>query len=315
MKKEGLLKRDAMLRMITYIAVVATALTLGACMAGEDDALDRLFSDDWDEPDLDETPYGNNDLEETNVITIAELKSMYFGSSWSAYDTIRITDDVQIKGRVTANDIEGNIYNEICLEDETGGVIICVSQGGLFGYMPVGQQLLVSLQGLYIGHYGSQPQIGTPYTNSSGRTFPSRMARTIWQEKFKILGSADASLVQPKVFDLDSIANEDYVKANCGRLMIVKGVSMANADGTTPWASEDDKDSGNGVSQNIRYNGKSSSSFVVRSSTYADFAADPMPTGTINITGLFTVYASNPSSYGYTWQILLRQSSDVEEVE
>ena len=305
-----------MKKIFSSIATIAIlCLALSACMGGEDNAIENLFSDDWDEPDLDESPYGNNDLEETNVVTIAELKDMYFGTSSSAYDTTRITDDVQIKAIVTANDIAGNIYNEVCVEDETGGIIICIAQGGLCGYLPVGQEILVSLQDLYIGHYGSQPQIGTPYTNSSGRTFPSRMNRTMWQEKFKLIGDANPYQVEPKEFDLDSISNETYVKNNCGRLMIVKGVSMSRADGTTPWASEDDKDSGNGVSQNIKYNGKSSSSFVVRSSTYADFAADPMPTGTINITGLFTVYASNPSSYGYTWQILLRDIDDVEEVE
>lgn len=302
-----------MKKIIYCIATLAASLALTACMDSDDSIADRLFDDDWDDPDLTESPYGNNDIEETNVVTIAELKDMYFGSSSSAYDTIRITDSVQIKATVTANDIAGNIYNEVCVEDETGGIIICISQGGLFGYLPVGEEILVDLYGLYIGHYGSQPQIGTPYTNSSGRTFPSRMIRTTWQEKFKITGNTNA--VTPKEFDLDSISNETYVKNNCGRLMVVKGVEMAYADGTTPWASEDDKDAGNGVSQSIRYNGKTSSSFVVRSSTYADFAADPMPTGTINITGLFTVYASNPSSYGYTWQILLRDIDDVEEVE
>ena len=300
------------MKTIYYSIMLSACFLMCGCMGGEDTI---GFDEDWDDPSNEESPYGNNDLEATNVVTIAALKDMYFGSSTSAYDTIKITDEVQIEGIVTANDIAGNIYNEICLEDETGGIIICISQGGLCGYLPVGQEILVDLQDLYIGHYGSQPQIGTPYTNSSGRTFPSRMNRTTWQEKFKLIGDADASLVTPKEFDVDSMDNEDYVKANCGRLMIVRDVEMASADGETPWADEDDKDSGNGVSQTIKVNGKSNSDFVVRTSTYADFAADPMPTGTLNITGLFTVYASNPTRYGYTWQIVLRDITDVEEVE
>lgn len=278
-------------------------------------AVTSCMDDDWNDPTGDTAPYGNNDLQETNVVTIADLKSTYFGNTDNANDTIRITDDVQIKGIVTANDIEGNIYNEICVEDATGGILVCISQGGLWGYLPVGQEILIDLKDLYIGHYGSQPQIGTPYTNSSGRTFPSRMNRTLWQTKFKLIGTADASKVQPVEFDLSKIADKDYIKANCGRVMVVKGVEMAEADGTKVWASEAEKDAGNGVSRTIKVNGRENSNFVVRSSTYADFAASVMPQSKINITGLFTVYATQPDRYGYTWQILLRQASDVETAE
>lgn len=73
------------------------------------------------------------------------------------------------------------------------------------------------------------------------------------------------------------------------------------------------------MSRSIAVNGEvpmsgSYASFVVRSSTYADFAAQVMPTGKINLTGIFTVYANDPKKYGYTWQILLREGSDVEVI-
>lgn len=158
------------------------------------------------------------------------------------------------------------------------------------------------------------PQIGTPYTNSSGRTFPSRMNFNTFNEHFKILGKADASQVQPEEFCVDSLKNTAYVKAHRGKLMTLKNVQMAEADGTKAWAPEDDKDAGNGVSRTVKIGGKAQSLMVVRSSSYADFAATPMPTGKVNLTGIFTVYATNPSRYGYTWQILLRSIDDVEEL-
>ena len=37
---------------------------------------------------------------------------------------------------------------------------------GLYGSLPVGQQVLVSLKGLIIGGYGMQPEIGGIYTNT-----------------------------------------------------------------------------------------------------------------------------------------------------
>ena len=93
--------------------------------------------------------------------------------------------------------------------------------------------------------------------------------------------------------------------------MTVKGVEMAEANGVKVWASDAEKKAGNGVNRTIKVNGKANSNFVVRSSPYADFAAQIMPKGKLNLTGVFTVYASN----GYTWQILLRESSDIEMAE
>jgi hypothetical protein len=95
----------------------------------------------------------------------------------------------------------------------------------------------------------------------------------------------------------------------------LKNVQMDVKNDTTKWAPDSDKDAGNGVSRTVKINGKANSLMVVRSSSYADFAAANIPTGTVNLTGIFTVYATNPSHYGYTWQILLRTESDVEVVK
>lgn len=302
------------MKKILYIIIASACILATGCIGGEDIG----FDDDWSIPGGD-APYGNNAIEETNVMTIAALKDKYFGNTYNPNDTIRINEEVQIKGIVTANDIAGNVYNEICVEDETGGILVCIEQGGLCGYLPVGQEILIDLKDLYIGHYGSNPQIGTPYTNTSGRTFPSRMNRFLWQKKFKITGTADPSKVQPAVFDalayfkMSKAEQTEYAKKHAGRVMTVKGVQMAEADGEKVWANEADKDAGNGVSRKIKVDGANTgNNFVVRSSTYADFAAEVMPQGKINLTGIFTVYATQPDRYGYTWQILLRSGADVE---
>jgi hypothetical protein len=79
-----------------------------------------------------------------------------------------ITDDIQLKVVVTANDIQGNMYNEICVQDATGGIFIGISQGGIFGYLPEGTEILIDLKGLCIGNYRRSATIGTPYTNKDG---------------------------------------------------------------------------------------------------------------------------------------------------
>ncbi|WP_440408044.1 DUF5689 domain-containing protein [Prevotella sp.] len=296
-----------------YIKFLVAALLLGGIATS-------CMDDDWNDPTGENAPFGNNNIvEETSkIVTIKELKAKTVDKFEAsvANGLVEITEDWQLKARVTGNDIQGNIYNEVAVEDESGeGLLICIQKGGLYGFLPVGQEILVNLKGLYIGLYGNNVQIGMPYTNSSGRTFPSRMAFNIWNEHFKILGTADASKVQPEEFDVTKLKDVAYVKSHRGKLMTLKNVEMAKADGKLAWAPEADKDAGNGVSRTVKINGKAQSLMVVRSSSYADFAALAMPTGKVNLTGVFTVYATNPSKYGYTWQILLRSDSDIEEVK
>lgn len=304
------------MRKMKYIVMALVCAMMTGCMSGEDYGFDT----DWSAPDT-QNAYGNAELKETNVITVEELLKRYVDPLTNANDTVLIKDDVQIKVIVTGNDIEGNIYNEVAVKDNTGAILICISQGGLYSYLPVGKEILVDLKGLHIGLYGNQPQIGVAYTNKSGKTFPSRMNRVMWQRHFKYVDPAFTHDVVPEEFDVTRMQDEAYVKVCRGKLMTVKGVTMAEADGVSKvWASDAEKDAGNGVSRSVAVNGKvpmsgSYASFVVRSSTYADFAAQLMPTGKVNLTGIFTVYANDPSRYGYTWQILLREGKDIEVVE
>lgn len=301
------------MKKMKYIKFLVAALLLGGIATS-------CMDDDWNDPTGENAPFGNNNIvEETSkIVTIKELKAKTVDKFEAsvANGLVEITEDWQLKARVTGNDIQGNIYNEVAVEDESGeGLLICIQKGGLYGFLPVGQEILVNLKGLYIGLYGNNVQIGMPYTNSSGRTFPSRMAFNIWNEHFKILGTADASKVQPEEFDVTKLKDVAYIKSHRGKLMTLKNVEMVKADGKLAWAPEADKDPGNGVSRTVKINGKAQSLMVVRSSSYADFAALAMPTGKVNLTGVFTVYATNPSKYGYTWQILLRSDSDIEEVK
>lgn len=289
------------MKKIKYIKFMMAALLLGLSVTS-------CMDDDWDDPTGDVAPYGNNNLQETNVMTIADLKDKYASALKAQNDTTRITENVQIKARVVGNDLGGNIYNYIAVDDGTSGLIINIAQGGLWAYLPVGQEILVELKDLYIGPYNNQPQIGTPYTYTNRNTgttytYPSRMSRTIWQEHFKIIGNADPATATPIEIDMSRMSDTDYMNGLVGRLIVAKDVTLTEADGNKTFAPEDEV-LGNGVSREI--NG--SSSFVVRTSTYADFAATVMPQGKVDITGVLTRY----NSY---WQLVMRTSDDIKQAE
>lgn len=254
----------------------------------------------WEIPGTDGSEFGNEAVTETNLVSIAQLKQKYatviYNGNYEQFNEL-----TQIKGVVTGNDVQGNLYSQVAIEDGTGSMIICIAQGGLYGQMQVGREILIELKGLYIGGYGQQPEIGTPYTNANGRTYVSRMSRAIWQQHYKLLGMKSVS---PVDFDKTKLSDANYMKENCGRLMTIRGVKFQGANGKKVYAADKDKDAANSVNRSLQ--GISSNQLVVRTSTYADFAKTPLPQGEVDITGIFT-------RYNNTWQVLIREESDVVE--
>ena len=273
----------------TYLLIFALACTLfSSCMNG-----------DWDEPDFNgAAPYGNNSLTEQNVIPIAELIKKYPNVFASTDQNKQIDEDIMIKGRITGNDVGGNIYKQVTLQDNTAAIIIAINEGGLNGYLAEGSEILVDLKGLYIGGYRKMPEIGAPYNGNS----IGRMQKDIWAKHFKILGSPDASLIQP--VDFSTIKNE--MDANCAKLVTLKDVTFKQADGKSTFVTGTSQ--GNAVNQELDGYG---SKVVIRTSTYADFAAMVLPYDSeakkklkCDITGIATRYNS-------TWQILIRKTNDI----
>lgn len=282
---------------INYIIMTLVCALFASCMA-----------DSYDAPkDTGEAPYGNNSINEENVISIAQLKEKY-ATVIANSGMEQVEENIKIKGTVIGNDIEGNIYNEVIIDDGTAAFIVCIAQGGIYGILPVGQQILIDLKGLYVGAYGQQGELGTPYTNASGSSYVSRMSRFLWNQHFRLIGSANPQSVTPIEFDLKRISDPAYLEQNCGRLMTVKGVELASANGKAVFAPNDGTVSLTANCANRNFKGISSSSLVLRTSTYADFAGNIMPTGKVNVTGVFTRFRD-------TWQILMRTIDDIEPAQ
>ncbi len=289
------------IKFIAMAFMAMAALTLQSCMG-----------DSYADPDLTEkvpaSPWGNNKLKEKNVITIAQLKSDY--ASPISNGSFKLIDkDIMLKGVVTGNDISGNLYNEVSLEDETGALLVCVNASGLYGYLPVGAEILIDLNGLYVGGYGKQAEIGGVYTNlKTGATSVGKMDRATWNEHFKILnpGESDASTVVPTEFDKSKLGDASYLEANAGRLMTIKNVKFSSANGKTVWAANDETTNQtliDGATGKMINSGQ----LVVRTSGYARFANEALPDGNYDITGIFT-------RYNNVWQILVRSTDDLATV-
>ncbi|WP_308240924.1 DUF5689 domain-containing protein [Prevotella sp.] len=312
------------LALLALVAVFATA----SCM-----------DDDWKDPNSETSPYGNNSIQETNVVSIAELKNTYGPKQKDEInDTVRIADGTQIKGIVTGNDIEGNIYSQISIQDEsdnpnkpgekvTSGIIISVAQGGLSGQLQIGQEVLINVGGLYYGTYRSQPQLGVAYHDSSkDQNYPSRISRADWQNRFKVIGKPDASKIKVQVFSTNPDASKgelnvadlldaDVAYKYAGCLVTLKGVEFAMGDGKTTLAPEDEgKTLGYGVTRYFKGYDKTNKQIGIRTSCYAEFAANLVPQGVVDVTGVLSCYKSS-AKYNHTVQLALRRFSDIKASE
>ena len=265
---------------------------------------------DWDVPSPQDTvdSYGNKYIQPTNVKTIAELKALY-SNEINNNSLKQVTKPLQIIGLVNGNDEGGNIYNAIYIQDNTGAISISVGQGGLAGPFAVGQPVIIELEGLYIGGYGKQPQIGTTYTNPNkeGATPQvGRMTRYLWQEHYRLLLPNDELAAGMSVAPIEVKWNFNSlnIEADCAKLITLKGVELAEADGTAVFAPNDGSVSLTANCANRIISGLSN--VVLRTSTYADFANKPMPTGRVDITGVAT-------RYNDVWQLLMRTDNDIVE--
>lgn len=280
-----------------FIAAVTTVFALTSCLDGDD----SLFNNDWKDPELSQPPFGNNSITEEGIITIAELKAHpNYKDAIANSGNKLVEDDIKLRVRVGGNDLGGNLYKQFAVQDATGGLIVAVNQGGLNGYLAEGQELIIDLKGLYIGGYGNQIELGAPYNGQIGR-----MSKDIWSTHFKLVGGIPSEGVQPIDFTDEIFKNPNTY---CGMLVKLSNVTFKNANGKTTLI-DGSTSGGNNVNQSL--DGYATNKLVVRTSTYADFAATVLPFDTIANKKIPCDIIGVATQYRGTWQIMMRKTSDL----
>lgn len=272
-----------------FLAIAIASVGFSSCM-----------DKDWEAPQFDEPLYGNNSImkqEGDKVITIGELKEKYSSLINASTDGSKeITEDWQLQVVVNGNDEGGNLYKQISIQDHTGAIIVGINGSNLYPYMPVGQQLLINLKGLYIGGYRKQAQIGALYKDGIGR-----MDTDVWEQHVRLLKPGE---IEARVDTVDFDENADKY-ALSGRIVRLSGVTISG-EGTQVLAPEDGSVTLTSNCANRLINNKSS--LVLRTSSYSKFANRAIPKGKVDVYGVCT-------RFNNTWQILMRTESDLQEIQ
>ena len=294
------------MKALKYFTIAAACFLSMACQKTEWDVITSNGAE----------VYGNSSIKETNCITIQQLKEKYAKqlattTNREAYELV--TEDLQVKGYVTCNDIGGNMYKEIAIEDETSAISICINEGGVCGYLPLGTEILIDLKGLYVGNYRYHPVIGTLFTDKNGNTYASRMSNAVWGKHFTFTGNKkNRNELTVTEFANGSTRTTWDIK-DAGKLGILRNVTFKNGsyyNGTQkaiPFNNESTYSSGYDNSVSWYFN-EQPTSVMLYNSQYAKFAAEKLKHGKVNITGILKRY----NSY---WEIIIRDTDDIQPAE
>ena len=110
------------------------------------------------------TPVRENDLSKdglsnTGVFSLDTLPALNADGS----------NAIIIRGRIVSEDVAGNIYKTLVLQDEKHpeqGLKLSIDAGSLSGIYPIGQLVAIRCNGLVLGKYAAQVQLGVAYFNT-----------------------------------------------------------------------------------------------------------------------------------------------------
>ena len=186
-----------------------------------------------------------------------------------AIDTLPTDRPLYIRGRVTTDDRAGNFYKSLCIQQVVGGkqqgLRISVDAGSLSGMYPLGQELLIRVDGLCIGRYANQPQLCVPSYNNNTYAVkseekvgwaPGRIPLADFKARTQLIGTpqtpyCDTMLITDFVNNLIEADN----RLQDGLLVCIKDVHYTGQylDNSTPknCTTNNPDDHSNGTSANV----------------------------------------------------------------
>ena len=211
---------------------------------------------------------GVDDESWIDVVSIAHVKSLYRGYP------LRIEDEVEIRGVVTANDSYGAYRYTLVVQDETGGIEIKAGGDELYTLYPIGQEIRVRCQGLVLGDYGGVVSLGvvsedTAYENG----FIPEAERSRYLKK-----TGEVKFIFP-----DTLRIVEATADRVGTYVAFEEVQFIDAEIGLSW-SEAESDTDRHLVD------RSGDTLLVRTSHNADFAAWTLPEGSGYIEGILSYF-------------------------
>ncbi|MEM9836540.1 MAG: DUF5689 domain-containing protein [Bacteroidota bacterium] len=237
--------------------------------------------EDFDEPPLDDL------VRLTGNITIAELKALHTIGT----DPTAIPAGSLLSATVVGNDVSGNIFKELYVEDASGGLVMRIDVNGLNALYPVGTPLIINLDDLYIGDFNTKYQL----TIVGGDRIPQGILSDV------LLYNAlpgETIEVMPRTITLDQLDDDATFADLQNTLVRIEGLQFIDSDAGVPFADVPGERDLNRTLRDCFGN-----TIVTRTSRFSDFAANNTPTGNGTVIALV-------DAFGSTRQLKIREEAD-----
>lgn len=238
-------------------------------------------------PDI--APVPHSDLKANT--TIAELLAMHEIGSLDSYIHIPDSSDIIITGIVTTSDKHGNCYKYINIEDGTGGIQIKINNTALYNKFKVGQRVYVTCGGLDLGDYRKLPQLGI-WANDAMQAIPSGKISSY------IACDGTPQPFEPQIV-LTSVPNANDIPDSWYNRLVKLETCHFVEGGMATYC-----DPNAATSHDIEM--IDGTTITMRTSNYADFINEMLPTGNGTVVGILT-------RYNNTVQIVIRDLDDVQD--
>lgn len=188
------------------------------------------------------------------VILISDLKDMFTGS------VTLIESNYSIFGNVTSEETNGNFYKEVYMQDLSGAIKLKLkSSGGLY----IGDSIRINIQNVSMSEYGDLIQLENIDVD---------------QQVVKI---ATEKFIEP----YETTINQLSLSEDQSRLVKLNDVEFTEMGMT--YADAINLTTGSRILSDCNGN-----TISVRTSGYANFADDTLPSGKGSVIGIFTIYNS-----------------------
>lgn len=240
----------------SLFAMIASTLVLVGCKK------------DFDSPPITVLPQGN-------IITVDSLRKIY-----TAFDST-IVGDYSVFGTVTADELSGNLYKTIYIQDGTAGILLKLTASSDKTFFQ-GDKVRVSLKGTIISRYKNMIQLDNV------------------NPEVNLIKQGKGDKIAPKVVTIADLAlGTGIYSPYQGQLVQLNDVEFQCSEKCKTWA--------NAITQQdeSRYlQDTTGATIIVRSSGYASFANQELPMGKGSIIAIV-------SQYNTTVQLTIRTPNEL----
>ncbi len=236
--------------------------------------------------ELDHPPI--NEVNDSEMVSLDSLIAMYQGQD------IKFDTNYYVYATVTMDEVDGNIYKQIYIQQDEKAINVRVLQSG---YLFVGDSIRINLKGTTLSKYAGVMQLDSvDFTKN-------------------VAVQATGKYLQPKLVTIEDLdtsftnvlasepSNPNVQYKYLSQLVVLENVQFSAADLGTTYA-----DAAGQQSKNIMLEDCDGNSIIVRTSGYANFANELVAQGNGRLVAIVSRYNSD-------LQLLIRSFNEIDMVD